>query len=371
MFYNFAVIMRHDMDIQALSSWIDLDGQPLVISGPCSAESENQVMETAREVSHLPLVKVFRSGIWKPRTRPHYFEGVGTQGLKWLQNVKAETGLLTTVEVASPQHVEACLKHDIDILWIGARTVVNPFSVQEITQVLQGVDIPVMIKNPVSPDVKLWIGAIERVNQAGISRIIAIHRGFYSMNKTLFRNPPMWEIPIELKRLIGGIPVVTDPSHICGNRNTLFHIAQKAMDLEMDGIMIESHINPNSALTDMEQQITPFQLKELLGKLVLRKHEGTIEFQRKLDELRKEIDDVDQELIDLLARRLKLVREIGNSKRKHQITILQIHRWNEVFNKRIKKGQKKGISKDFLSQFMEILHEESIRIQNEVMNDEQ
>ncbi len=362
-------MIEHKFEITALENWMPLHGQPLVISGPCSAESEKQVMQTAVEIAKIPLVKVFRSGIWKPRTRPHYFEGVGSKGLQWLQNVKSETGLLTTVEVASPQHVEECLNYGVDILWIGARTVVNPFSIQEITEVLKGVDIPVMIKNPVSPDLKLWIGALERVNQVGIKKLIAIHRGFYSMNKTLFRNPPMWEIPIELKRRIPDIPVITDPSHICGSRNLLSHISQKAMDLEMDGLMLESHIDPSRALTDIEQQISPSQLNDLIEKLIIRKHTGSHEFQERINELRSQIDDIDHDLIDLISKRFNLVTEIGTYKKENNITILQIQRWKELFNERINAGVKKGIDREFLTGLLETLHEESIRIQNELMND--
>lgn len=360
--------MSHHLNIAPLSSWIDLQDRPLVISGPCSAENEKQVMTTAREIAKIPQVKVFRSGLWKPRTRPHYFEGVGAEGLKWLKRVKEETGLMTAVEVASPQHVEICLQHEVDILWLGARTVVNPFSVQEITEVLKGVDIPVMIKNPISPDLKLWMGAIERVNQAGVTRLIAIHRGFYSLGKSLFRNPPMWEIPVELKRIIPEIPIITDPSHICGNRNTLYHISQKAMDLEMDGLMIEAHYNPTRALTDVEQQISPAELEQLLDKLVIRKTAGDEAFQQKLNELRDEVDQLDSEIIELLSKRLGLVEEIGKIKKEKNITILQIKRWNEVFKERLRQGKEQGLNAGFLSKFLEILHNEAIRIQNEELN---
>lgn len=360
--------MTLKLDISPLDSWIELKGKPLIISGPCSAESEKQVLETARQIARIPDVKVFRSGIWKPRTRPNYFEGVGVEGLKWLQQVKEETGLMTTVEVAQPNHVEESLKAGVDILWIGARTVVNPFSVQEITEVLKGVDVPVMIKNPVNPDLKLWLGAIERVSKVGINKIIAIHRGFYSMSKTMFRNPPMWEIPIELKRIIPNLPVITDPSHICGNRNMLFQISQKAMDLEIDGLMIESHNNPIGALTDAEQQITPNQLGKLLDKLVIRSEKGSRKSQKELAELRNNIDEVDEKLVELLARRLDIVKEIGEFKKANSITILQIKRWNEVFRHRLATGIKQGIEKEFLVKLLELLHKESIRIQNEIMN---
>lgn len=354
-----------DLDILPLKDWLELDNNPLYISGPCSAETEEQVLQTAREIARIPEIKVFRSGIWKPRTRPHYFEGAGNEGLKWLKKVREETGLLTAVEVAQPEHVEACLEHGIDILWIGARTVVNPFSVQEITGVLKGLDIPVMVKNPVTPDLKLWIGAIERVYKAGINKIIAVHRGFYTLQKTLFRNPPMWEIPIELKRIVPAVPVISDPSHICGNRNMLFQVAQKAMDLAMDGLMIESHIDPVRALTDPQQQVTPYQLSTILRKLQIRDPSDSQEFYDQLKELRNEIDKIDEEMLSIIARRFDVVREIGKVKKEKNITVLQIKRWKEVFEKHLESGQEKGIDEAFLTRFLELLHKESIRMQSD------
>jgi len=252
--------MSPKFKILPLSDWIDTNGKPLIISGPCSAESENQMLETAMQLAKIDTVKVFRAGVWKPRTRPNEFEGVGKLGLEWLRKVKEETGLLTSVEVADISHVELALKHNVDILWIGARTVVNPFSVQAIAEALKGVDIPVMIKNPVNPDLKLWMGAIERIHSTGINRIIAIHRGFHYFEKSPFRNAPMWEIPIELKRAAPRLPIIVDPSHICGTRELLDSVSQKALDLEMDGLMIESHFDPENALTDAAQQITPHDL---------------------------------------------------------------------------------------------------------------
>ncbi|MCF8388679.1 MAG: bifunctional 3-deoxy-7-phosphoheptulonate synthase/chorismate mutase type II [Bacteroidales bacterium] len=358
------------MEIQKLTKWFDTDGLPLIISGPCSAESEEQVLSTAKELSKYKEIKVFRSGIWKPRTRPNYFEGVGEPGLKWLKEVKEQYGFKTTVEVAKPHHVELCLDHDVDILWLGARTVVNPFSVQEITDVLRGVDIPVMVKNPVNPDLKLWLGAIERVNKVGINRIIAVHRGFYSLSKSLFRNPPMWEIPIELKRLVPGLPVISDPSHICGNRNMLYQISQKALDLEMDGLMIESHIDPISALTDSEQQITPYELGKIFDKLVIRRETTTNASHDKLQEMREKIDRLDEEMLQTLARRLEIVKEIGDFKKQKNLTILQIKRWSYVFEDRLEKGVELGIERDFLNKMLEILHDESIRIQTDIMNED-
>ncbi len=358
--------MGYDLDILPLSGWIETGGLPLIISGPCSAETEEQVMETALKLAAIPQVKIFRSGIWKPRTRPGGFEGVGEKGLKWLKKVKKETGLLTTVEVANPTHIEQALKYGVDILWIGARTVVNPFSIHELASALKGVDIPVMIKNPVNPDIDLWIGALERFNKAGINKLLAIHRGFYFFEKTPFRNAPMWEIPIELKRIFPGLPVICDPSHICGRREILKEVAQKALDLEMNGLMLESHINPDIALTDKEQQVTPEYLGTLISSLVIRKIEGSVEFETKLEELRTEIDKLDAELLNIIARRMNIVDEIGEYKSTNDITILQLERWNNVVINRLRTGIRLGLDKKFLQKILEIVHEESIRRQTEI-----
>jgi chorismate mutase len=360
--------MTVHLDILPLKSWLPTEALPLVIAGPCSAETEEQVLLTARELAKIPQVKVFRAGIWKPRTRPNSFEGVGKKGLKWLKRVKQETGLLTTVEVANPVHVAEALDHGVDILWIGARTVVNPFSVQEISTALQGIDIPVMVKNPLNPDIKIWIGALERFNQAGIKKLVAVHRGFSFFNRSPYRNAPMWEIPIELKTLFPELPVIVDPSHICGETGMLLSTSQKALDLEMNGLMIETHIRPQEALTDKEQQITPLMLGELLSNLILRKEYGNIEFENKLEELRTEIDKLDEELIDILARRMMIVEEIGNYKKKHSITILQLKRWSEIIRDRVNAGVHLGLSRNFLLKLLESLHEESIQRQTDVMN---
>jgi chorismate mutase len=355
--------MGIELDILPLAEWIGTGNAPVIISGPCSAESEKQVMETAKAVSVIPHVRVFRAGIWKPRTRPGLFEGVGTEGLKWMAAVRAETGLLTTVEVANPGHVEAALKHQIDILWIGARTVVNPFSLQDLAQALKGTNIPVMIKNPVNPDLNLWIGAIERINHSGIKKIAAIHRGFYFFDKTPYRNAPMWEIPIELKRLVPALPVICDPSHICGDRESLRDISQKALDLEMNGLMVESHIDPAHALTDPNQQITPGQLADLIGTLIIRKQSGNVEFETKLEELRSEVDKLDAELINILARRMGLIDEIGRYKLDHNITILQLKRWSNIVQDRLNAGLDSGLKQEFLQKLLEIVHNESIQRQ--------
>ena len=325
-------------------------------------------METAFGVALIPQVKIFRAGIWKPRTRPGAFEGVGTRGLKWLQKVKEQTGLLVTVEVANPKHVQEALDHGIDILWIGARTVVNPFSIQEIGEAIGGRDIPVMIKNPLNPDLKTWIGAIERLNRMGIKKLIAVHRGFSFFNRSPYRNAPMWEIPIELKRLYPNLPIVVDPSHICGNRELIPATIQKALDLEMNGLMIETHFNPAKAVTDKNQQLTPHQLEEFLAKLILRRESGNTAFSYKLEELRSEIDKLDEELIDILARRMKVVDEIGVYKKANKITILQVKRWSQLTQDRIEAGIKMGLSREFILKLLESVHEEGIQRQIDVMN---
>lgn len=350
-------------------TWLPLSGFPLVVAGPCAAESERQVMETAVGLAAIPEVKVFRAGIWKPRTRPGAFEGVGREGLRWMQRVKSETGLLTTVEVANPRHVMEALEFGIDILWIGARTVVNPFSVQEIGEALGGSDIPVMVKNPLNPDLATWLGGIERLNSLGIRKLVAIHRGFSFFARTPYRNAPMWEIPIELKRLCPSLPVLVDPSHICGNREGLPATVQKAFDLEMNGMMIEVHHHPPSALTDKNQQITPAKLALLLKSIVLRRETGSKEFSDNLEKLRSEIDKLDEELIDILARRMKVVGEIGQYKRENRITILQLKRWNQVIRERVEAGIKLGLSREFILNLMQSVHNEGIRLQMEVMND--
>ena len=356
------------LNIDPISRWMPCGDFPCIIAGPCSAESEEQVMETARELAKLPGVKVFRAGIWKPRTRPGAFEGVGMKGLGWMQRVQRETGLKTTVEVANPKHVEEALEFGMDILWIGARTVVNPFSVQEIGEALRGVDIPVMVKNPVNPDLKTWLGALERLNGMGVNRLAAVHRGFSFFQNTPYRNAPMWEIPIELKTIFPDLPVIVDPSHICGETGMLLSTSQKALDLEMNGLMIESHIRPQEALTDKQQQITPIELSILISKLILRKESGPLEFETKLEKLRSEIDKLDEELIDILARRMMIVDEIGLYKKQNNITILQLKRWSEIIRDRVNAGVNLGLSRNFLLKLLEILHEESIQRQTDVMN---
>ena len=357
------------LKISPLSDWFPDAKLPLFISGPCGAETEKQVIETAIAIAGLNKVSVFRAGIWKPRTRPDSFEGMGEMGLKWLKKAKEITGLKTTVEVANAGHVSLALKYGVDILWIGARTTVNPFYVQEIADELKGTDVPVMIKNPVSPDLQLWIGAIERINRAGITKLIAVHRGFSSYKRSPYRNTPKWKIAIELKRLMPDLSMICDPSHIAGNRELIFQIAQKALDLEMNGLMIESHIDPDNALSDSQQQLTPASLKEMLDALVVRKRKSdNIEFLNKLEFLRRKIDKIDHQLLETIASRMKIVDQIGEYKRDNEVTILQLERWAQIMKDRVPYGSNLDINPEFVKTLFQIIHDESIRIQTEIMN---
>lgn len=342
--------------------------KPIVIAGPCSAESEKQTLETAHQLKkHENLI--FRAGIWKPRTRPNSFEGIGSKGLQWLQKVKKETGLKSTVEVAKAKHVELALKHEVDILWIGARTTGNPFAMQEIADSLKEVDIPVMVKNPINPEVNLWIGAIERLFDSGIYNLAAIHRGFFTYKNSKYRNIPQWQLALDLKRKFPKIPMICDPSHITGNSNHILEIAQKAMDMSYDGLMIETHIDPKNALSDKEQQITPAELENILNKLVIRNFEtDDVEFKATLKQLRIQIDDLDIELLDVLKRRMDLVEKIGVHKKENEVTILQNNRWIEMLKSRVKYGEKNGLSELFIQQLLKAIHQESIDKQNNVMN---
>jgi chorismate mutase len=343
--------------------------RPMVLAGPCSAETEAQVMETARHLKENGI-RIFRAGIWKPRTRPNTFEGVGKKGLPWLKHVKEELGMYTATEVANASHVFEALKYGIDIFWLGARTTANPFAVQEIADALNGVEIPVMIKNPVNPDVELWIGALERINQAGIKKLAAIHRGFSTYGKSLYRNDPHWQIPIELKRRIPDLTILTDPSHICGNRDLLFEVSQKAMDLNFDGLIVEAHCNPDKALSDAGQQITPRDLKQLLSNLVLRKaNVDNAVIMNTLDELRSQIDKYDDRLMEILGNRMIISEKIGTYKKKNNITILQSTRWDELLHQRISNGEKKGLSEEFIIKLFRAIHQESINHQTKVMNE--
>ena len=361
--------METKLHIEPIQNWPIYKGRPLLISGPCSAETEEQVMQTAFQLAKLNKVDVFRAGIWKPRTRPNAFEGVGSEGLKWLKQVKQETGLPTGTEVATQKHVYEALKFGIDVLWIGARTSANPFAMQEIAEALKGVDTMVFVKNPVNPDLELWIGAIERLNSAGIKYIGAIHRGFSAYEKTAYRNQPKWQIPIELRLRIPEMPLLCDPSHIGGKRDFLFDIAQKAMDLNYDGLMLESHISPDKAWSDKNQQVTPDALLNLLDKLILRQPlSSDSKFLDILGELRGQIDMFDDQLIDLIEQRMNVAETIGKYKKDNTITILQNQRWEEIIRKVATKGLSKGLSHEFIDQMFKAIHQESINHQLKVMN---
>lgn len=337
--------------------------RPIVIAGPCSAETEEQVIETARELASFGI-KIFRAGIWKPRTKPGGFEGVGVKGLPWLKRVKKEFGMYTTVEVANAKHVHEALANDVDILWIGARTSANPFAVQEIADALEGIDIPVLIKNPINPDLDLWIGAIERIYNAGIRKIVAVHRGFSSYDKKIYRNLPQWHIPMELHRQIPNLPLFCDPSHIGGKRELIGPLSQQAMDLNFDGLMIESHCNPDKAWSDAAQQVTPKILDFILNSLVIRETTQTTE---NLTALRRQIDELDNDLLQLLAKRMRVSEEIGVYKKEHNMPIFQPERYDEMLKDRVKQAIQMGMDGDFMKNVLIAIHEESIRHQMVIM----
>ncbi|MFZ1523500.1 MAG: chorismate mutase, partial [Saprospiraceae bacterium] len=317
--------------------------RPVLIAGPCSAETEEQVIQTATRLFRTGKVDILRAGIWKPRTRPGAFEGIGTKGLPWLQKAKELTGLPVAVEVAKASHVELCLEFGIDILWVGARTTVNPFAVQEIADALKGVDIPVLLKNPINPDLSLWLGGMERLQNSGLTRLGAIHRGFSFSGEKIYRNRPQWQIAIDFKTAMPDIPMINDPSHICGNRDLLFKVAQKAMDLDFDGLIMESHITPDTAWSDAAQQLTPEDYGKLIESLVIRDDKNTGKEKTKLDRLRKEIDMIDEEIMNILASRMKISREIGQYKKENNMTILQSERWKEVLQKYIDRRAQGGL----------------------------
>ncbi|MBN2589225.1 MAG: bifunctional 3-deoxy-7-phosphoheptulonate synthase/chorismate mutase type II [Sedimentisphaerales bacterium] len=350
--------------IQDIPALLGIKKIPWLIAGPCSAETEEQVMATAVGLAKCPNVKVFRAGIWKPRTRPNCFEGVGEEGLKWLRKVKEQTGLLTATEVANPKHVELCLENKIDILWVGARTTVSPFIVQEIADSLRGVDIPVLVKNPVNTDIGLWIGAFERLYQSGVKKLGAIHRGFSSFEETEYRNKPHWEIPIELKRLMPNIPIICDPSHIGGDRKFIEPISQMALDLGINGLMIETHIEPAKALSDSKQQITPKELIELLGILKVRDTVPTdVLLKAQITRLRTSISRIDSRIIQDIADRMKFVEEIGQLKQKNKIPVLQMDRWESLLKDHIEKGLDKGLDKEFTKALFELIHTQAVKKQ--------
>ncbi len=356
------------MDIELTISPLALEGvpeqRPLVIAGPCSAETEEQVMATATQLANNGI-RIFRAGIWKPRTKPGGFEGKGVEALPWMQRVKAETGMLTATEVATPEHVCAALKAGIDILWVGARTSANPFSVQAIADALKGVDVPVLVKNPVNPDIELWTGALMRINAAGVTRIGAIHRGFSSVDQKLYRNPPMWHLPIELKRRFPSLPIITDPSHMGGRRDLIAPLSQQAMDLGMDGLIIESHCNPDCAWSDAKQQVLPEVLDFILDRLVVR---DSVEATESISQLRKQIDELDSSLMDLLTKRMRVSREIAAYKKQHNMTVVQTTRYSEILDKRGAQGALCGMNPEFVKKVYEAIHSESVRQQIDVMN---
>ena len=338
--------------------------KPIIIAGPCSAETEEQVIATARELASNG-VKIFRAGIWKPRTKPGGFEGVGVEGLSWLKKVKEETGMYVATEVATKAHVDAALAAGIDILWIGARTSANPFAMQEIADALVGSDTIVLVKNPVNPDLELWIGAMQRIYNAGIRKIGAIHRGFSSYGKHLYRNMPQWHIPIELSRRMPNLPIFCDPSHIGGKRELVAPISQQAMDMGFDGLIIESHCDPDCAWSDKSQQVTPEVLNYILNMLVIRDTKQTTE---NLNLLRQQIDQIDNELLEILNKRMRISREIGQYKKEHNMQIVQTDRYDSILRSRIKLAEDMGMSGDFMKDVLVAIHEESVRQQIEVLN---
>lgn len=353
-----------ELDLEPLNLPSDNERPSCVIAGPCSAETEEQVLTTAKQLAAKGC-HMFRAGIWKPRTKPGGFEGNGEKALPWMKEVKEETGMLTATEVATPEHVELALKYGIDILWIGARTTANPFAMQALADSLKGVDVPVLIKNPVNPDLELWIGGMERINRAGVKRLGAIHRGFSSADKKIYRNLPMWQIPIELHRRIPNLPIICDPSHIGGRRDLVAPLCQQAMDLGFDGLIVESHCDPDEAWSDARQQVTPDVLDYILSLLVIRDEHTTTEGIR---QLRSQIDEVDNELMNLLAKRMRICREIGVYKKEHNMTVLQATRYNEILEKRGAQGSLIGIAPECIAHIFELIHEESVRQQLEIVN---
>jgi chorismate mutase len=350
-------------------NWINNGKKPVLIAGPCSAETEEQVLQTATRLFRTGKVDVLRAGIWKPRTRPGAFEGIGTKGLPWLQKAKELTGLPVAVEVAKASHVELCLEFGIDILWIGARTTVNPFAVQEIADALKGTDKPVLLKNPINPDLALWLGGMERLQNAGLTKLGAIHRGFSFSGEKIYRNRPQWQIAIDFKTAMPDIMMINDPSHICGRRDLLQKVAQKAMDLNFDGLMIESHISPDTAWSDAAQQITPEVYGQMISDLVIREYDPKdIKEKSKLDRLRKEIDMIDDEIMSVLASRMKVAREIGLYKRENNMTILQTDRWQEILKKFVDRGTQNGLTEEFITRIIKSIHDESIEQQERVIN---
>ena len=355
------------MQIKELSSW-DIDTKrPIIMAGPCSAETEEQLYDTAKALKDLNI-SIIRAGIWKPRTRPNNFEGIGPDALRWIQNIKKELDVKFAIEVANPAHVFEALKHGIDVLWIGARSTVNPFTVQEIANALKGLDIPVFIKNPVNPDLSLWLGAIERIANAGISKIGVIHRGFSSFQKMKYRNAPLWQIPLELKSRLPEIPIICDPSHIAGNRDSIFEIAQRALDLDYDGLIVETHRDPDKAWSDANQQLSPAQFHELMAKLKIRKSTSeNVEFINQLEDLRDQIDNIDREIFEAIAARMRIVDKIGFYKKENNVTVFQVNRWKEISENRQQWAKSLRLNEDFMDSLFKLIHDASIRRQTTIM----
>ncbi|WP_026715065.1 bifunctional 3-deoxy-7-phosphoheptulonate synthase/chorismate mutase type II [Flavobacterium daejeonense] len=352
-----------------MRNWLDAFklNHPFVIAGPCSAETEEQVLKIAHELKNSD-VSVFRAGIWKPRTRPGGFEGIGEIGLKWLKKAKEETGLLMGTEVATAAHCKLALEYDIDVLWVGARTTANPFAVQEIADTLAGTDKIVLVKNPVNPDMALWLGGVERLHMAGIKNLGVIHRGFSTYEKTKYRNIPEWQIAIELQNKFPDLPLIIDPSHITGNRNMILEVTQEALDLNYDGMIIETHNDPDNAWSDAAQQVTPDALKQILKDLKIRKVSGDSDFENKMTKLRANIDVLDTNLLELLGKRMKVADEIGQVKKENNVAVLQNSRWNEIQEKMVAEGAKKGLSAEFITKLFKSIHQESIEHQEKIIN---
>jgi chorismate mutase len=358
------------MSIVPINEWFRLsDTQPIIIAGPCSAENQQQVLDTATAISSIGKVNVLRAGVWKPRSRPGTFQGAGEPALEWLSVAKKETGLPVMIEVATPDHVETALRYGIDAFWVGARTSSNPFSTDQLASALSGVDIPVLIKNPIHPDLDLWIGTIERFEKAGIKKLGAIHRGFSPFQKSMYRNLPKWELAIDLKTIIPNLPIICDPSHIAGKPKLIQDIAQKAIDLAMDGLMIETHINPSAALSDAFQQVTPSQLNDILCNISYRKILPTSETGLDvLESLREKIDSLDQQLIELLSHRMEIVKRIGQYKLENNVAIVQLRRWEEMIKFRVELGKTLGLSEKYVKSLLRLVHKESIRKQAEILS---
>ena len=363
--------MTLELDLLPLSSWMPETPYPLLIAGPCSLETEEQALSTARELAKDPRVHVIRGGVWKPRTRPGTFEGIGSIGLEWLQKIKAETGLMVGTEVANAQHTEEALKADIDVLWIGARSTTSPFVIQEIADVLKGSDKVVMVKNPMNPDLSLWMGALERLHAVGMKKLVGIHRGFTPYQETKYRNYPGWKTYIELRRSMPNLPIICDPSHIAGKREYVGEISQKAFDMGFDGLMIESHIDPSCALSDAAQQFTPSDLGKLIDKLVIRQQNiDDMEFGTKLDQLRSRIDALDTELMEILSARSEIVNQIAEYKKANNVMALQINRWSQMMNARVDTAKKLDLNETFIKILFQLIHEDSVRQQTELIDKE-